>query len=89
LSVNAVQVSNRRDQITVMLDLLSYVTEPKRLTHMLYNSNMSYTQLSRYIKLLKGYGFIQEEEKPFRSYLITRDGKAFVNIMTKGKSNPN
>lgn len=80
-----VQDGNRRDQITIMLDLLTDITEPKRLTHMLYSSNMSYVQLLKYIKLLKEYGFIKEEEKPFRSYLITREGKAFVSIMTKVK----
>jgi len=85
----ALQVSTRRDQITIMLDLLSGITEPKRLTHMLYSSNMSYTQLLKYIKSLKGYGFIKEETQPFRSYLITREGKEFVNLMTKAKAEPN
>ena len=85
----AVQVVTRRDQITIMLDLLTSITEPKRLTHMLYSSNMSYAQLLKYIKSLKGYGFIKEETKPFRSYLITHEGKAFVSLMTKVKSTSN
>ena len=84
-----VQVGNRRDQITIMLDLLSNVIEPTRLTHILYSSNMSYTQLMKYIVLLKKYEFIEEVKEPFKAYLITREGKAFVNLMTKAKSDPN
>jgi len=88
MDMRTIQEGSRRDQITIMLDLLSSISEPKKLTHVLYSSNMSYTQLIKYIDSLKEYGFIKEETKPFRSYLITLDGKEFVNIMKKSKTNP-
>jgi predicted transcriptional regulator len=79
----SIQENCRRDQITIMLDLLSNIHEPKRLTHILYSSNMSYSQLVKYMESLKGYGFIKEQTQPFRSYLITGEGQEFVNLMKK------
>ncbi len=73
----------RRDQITIMLDLLSNINEPRKLTHILYSSNMSYSQLVKYMQSLKGYGFVKEQKIPFRSYLITGEGQAFVDLMQK------
>jgi len=86
MEMTGMQINNRRDQITIMLDLLQNIQEPKRLTHVLYSSNMSYSQLVKYMDSLKEYGFVKEEKKPFRQYLITGDGKAFVNIMKKSKT---
>lgn len=86
MEMSSMQINNRRDQITIMLDLLHTIQEPKRLTHVLYGSNMSYSQLVKYMDSLKEYGFVKEQKKPFRSYLITGDGKAFVDIMKKAKS---
>ena len=86
MEMSSMQINNRRDQITIMLDLLHTIQEPKRLTHVLYGSNMSYSQLVKYMDSLKEYGFVKEEKKPFRSYLITGDGKAFVDIMKKAKT---
>jgi len=83
--MSSIQITSRRDQITIMLDLLKTIQEPKRLTHVLYGSNMSYSQLVKYMDSLKEYGFAKEEQKPFRSYLITGDGKAFMDIMKKAK----
>ena len=38
-------VNGRRDKITIMADLLYIMQEPRRVTHILYKSNMSYVQL--------------------------------------------
>jgi predicted transcriptional regulator len=73
----------RRDQLTIMGDLLVNIQEPRRLTHLLYRSNMSYSQLVRYLDTLIEMGLIDEQKKPFRSFSITDDGKAFMKIVKK------
>jgi predicted transcriptional regulator len=78
-------IAVRRDQITIMGDLLVNTMEPKRLTHLLYGSNMSYSQLVKYLNTLIDLGLISEEKKPFRTFLITEKGKSFMSIIRKIK----
>ncbi|MBM2819664.1 MAG: 45 protein [Nitrosarchaeum sp.] len=75
----------RRDQITIMGDLLVNTLEPKRLTHLLYGSNMSYSQLVKYLNTLIDLGLVFEEKKPFRTFMITEKGKSFMSIIKKIK----
>ncbi len=75
----------RRDQITIMGDLLVNTMEPKRLTHLLYGSNMSYSQLVKYLNTLIDLGLVSEEKKPFRTFMITEKGKSFMSIIKKIK----
>ena len=73
----------RRDQITIMTDLLGIIEEPQRLTHILYKSNMSYGQLVKYLVDMLDHGLIDEQMEPFRAYSITSKGKQFLKIMEK------
>jgi predicted transcriptional regulator len=78
-------VAVRRDQITIMGDLLVNTMEPKKLTHLLYGSNMSYTQLVKYLNTLIDLELIREEKKPVRTFMITDQGKSFLSIIRKIK----
>ncbi len=73
----------RRDTFTIISDLLQNMKEPIRVTHLLYSSNMSYKQLVKYLKILKEMGLMQEQTVPFRSYVITNEGKHFVEMVNK------
>lgn len=73
----------RRDQITIMVDLLHNIQEPRRLTHLLYRSNMSYSQLVKYLQSLKDMGLIKQTERPYRAYTITDNGKSFMQLVKK------
>ena len=73
----------RRDTLAILADLLDNMREPKRLTHLLYASNLSYAQLSKYLKMTTKMGLVQEQKKPFRSYFITNDGKFFVEMVNR------
>jgi len=73
----------RRDTFTIISDLLQNMREPIRVTHLLYSSNMSYKQLVKYLKILKEMGLMQEQTVPFRSYVITNEGKHFVEMVNK------
>lgn len=73
----------RRDTLTILSDLLENMHEPRRLTHLLYASNLSYSQLCKYLKMLVEMGLAQEQEKPFHSYFITNEGIFFIEMVNK------
>jgi len=76
--------TGRRDKVTIMADLLNIMQEPRRLTHILYKSNMSYVQLSKYLENLIEMGMVKKTQVPHRTYSITANGKLFMNLV-KGK----
>jgi len=89
MALDTLGVSSRRDKITIMADLLDIIQEPRRVTHILYKSNMSYVQLLKYLANLKDLGFAEEMAEPFRCYKITENGKIFKGLVSKnGNSNP-
>ena len=73
--------TGRRDKITIMADLLDVMQEPRRLTHILYKSNMSYVQLVKYLDNLIDMGLAEKKKEPFRSYTITDNGKLFRTLV--------
>ena len=73
--------NGRRDELTIMKDLMANMYQPTRLTHMLYRTNLSHGQLRKYLKTLVQMGLIEEIENPFRSYKITERGRAFMQIV--------
>jgi len=73
----------RRDTLKIISDLLENMREPKRLTHLLYASNLSYSQLIKYIKIVKEMGLVIEQKKPFTSFMVTPDGEFFMNMVSK------
>ena len=82
---NSIRTAVRRDQMTIMSDLLSNIGEPRRVTHLLYKSNMSYTQLVKYLNILVELGLAHEDKKPFHAYTITQNGKTFYKLIKNGK----
>ncbi len=89
MALDTLGVTGRRDKITIMGDLLNIIQEPRRVTHILYKSNMSYVQLLKYLGNLKELGLAEERSQPFRSFMITENGKIFKNlIMRNDNSDP-
>ena len=75
--------AGRRDTLKIISDLLENMKEPRRLTHLLYASNLSYNQLLKYIKIVKEMGLATEQKKPFPSYTVTPDGEFFMQMVSK------
>ena len=73
--------TGRRDKVTIMADLLNIMQEPRRLTHILYKSNMSYVQLVKYLDNLIEMGFAEKIIEPHRAYGITINGKLFIDLV--------
>ena len=76
-------MSTRRDKLAIMTDLLENMSEPRRLTHILYASNMSYSQLMKYLTSMKEMGLAEEQNEPFRAFRMTSDGKLFVDLVKR------
>jgi len=74
-------ISNRRDQLRIISDMLTIVQSPQKLTHVLYRSNMSYGQLVKYLNEMKELGMIKEQKLPFRTFIITEKGKQFLQMI--------
>ncbi|MGI0040841.1 MAG: winged helix-turn-helix domain-containing protein [Nitrosopumilaceae archaeon] len=83
MALDTLGVNGRRDKITIMSDLLGIIQEPRRVTHILYKSNMSYVQLLKYLDNLKEMGFAEEEAVPFRAFKITENGKLFMELVSR------
>ncbi len=81
MALDTLGVNGRRDKITIMSDLLNIMQEPRRLTHILYKSNMSYVQLVKYLNNLIEMGLAEKQQEPFRSYSITNNGKLFMDLV--------
>jgi len=75
------ETTGRRDKVTIMADLLDIMQEPRRLTHILYKSNMSYVQLVKYLDNLMDMGFAEKTQEPHRAYGITTNGKLFMDLV--------
>jgi len=75
--------ATRRDTLKILSDLLENMQEPKRITHLLYASNLSYSQLSKYLKIITEMGLAIEQSKPFHTYIVTEDGKYFIQMVSK------
>ncbi len=75
--------SSRRDTFEIISDLLLNMKEHKRITHLLYSSNLSYKQLVKHLKIVKQMGLAKEQEEPFHSYIITNEGQFFIQLVKK------
>ena len=83
MAVRGIGESERRDQLTIMSDLLEIIQQRQRLTHILYKSNMSYSSLVKYMENMTELGLIEQNQKPFRTFGITEKGKQFLEMLAK------
>lgn len=82
-NICSIMKATRRDTLKIISDLLENMREPRKLTHLLYASNLSYTQLIKYIKIVKEMGLVIAQEKPFASFSVTPDGDFFIQMVSK------
>jgi len=82
-STESMAYSSRRDTLEILSDLLANMQEPRRLTQLLYRSNLSYSQLRKYLTMVIEMGLAKYEQKPHASYLVTDEGKLFIEMVKK------
>ncbi len=76
-----IQISSRRDQLTIMVDLLEMFKQPKRLTKVFYQSNMGYNQLHKYFNELIKLKFIDECDEVIHEFIISENGRKFLELL--------
>ena len=83
------KISGRRDELRIMTDLMGNMQQPMRSTHLLYRTNLSYSQLKKYLSSLLNMGLIEEVTKPHRAFGITEKGRTFLDLVgTEASQNP-
>ena len=70
--------SKRRSELDVIVDILTITSKPARRTKILYQANLSYRQMQRYLDLLVRTGLLAEHANPIRSYQVTEKGVEFL-----------
>jgi len=73
--------NGRRDELMIMTNLLANMFEPRRLTHILYSTNLSYGQLKKYLTSLQRMGLAEELSEPYRAFRTTDKGRAFIQLI--------
>lgn len=77
--------SGKRDQMKIMVDLLTTLKEPRLVTHVMYATNLSYRQLKKYLALLTKIGLTEEirGKENQRLFRITEKGLFFIEVVTR------
>ena len=89
ISAMTYNISGRRDELRIMTDLMVNMLEPTRPTHLLYRTNLSYSQLKKYLSSLLNMGLIEEITKPHRAFGITEKGRTFLDLVgAEASQNP-
>jgi predicted transcriptional regulator len=72
--------NSRRTSIEIIAEILKLGKAGVGKTHVMYNVNMSHTQLERYISFLVERGFLQPAQSPnLVKYHTTAKGKELLN----------
>ena len=82
MSTTVDRTHKRRDGLMIIADLLNSMNQPIKLTHILYRTNLGYTQLRKYLDLLVSMELVQELSEPNRAFVITDKGRIFRQLVT-------
>jgi len=66
-----------RDRLQIIADILSVVREGAKKTHVMYQANLSYTLLSRYLTEVLNAGLVSLDDED--RYRLTRRGQDFLD----------
>ena len=70
------KVNRRRSDIEIIAEMLKVGENGAGKTKIMYNANLSYTQIQKYLGFLMGQGFIDKMEmgNPSVTYHVTENG---------------
>ena len=75
------RVNRRRSDIEIIADMLKIGENGAGKTKIMYNANLSYRQIQKYLGFLMGQGFIDKVEvgNPAVTYKLTDSGLKLLN----------
>ena len=78
------RANQRRSNIELIADMLKVGENGAGKTKIMYNANLSYSQIQRYLGFLVGHGFIDRLEvgNPSVTYQVTESGLKLLNSIT-------
>lgn len=80
--------NNRRSEIDIVGEILTLSSDGARKTEILYQGNLSYTQLQSYLPFLVGNNFLKEitvedNGSSYKSYKVTEKGLNLLEDIRK------
>jgi len=66
-----------RDRLQIIADILSVVSDGAKKTHVMYQANLSYTLLSRYLSEVLEAGLVSFDEEGY--YSLTKRGRGYLD----------
>ena len=76
-------VSQRRSSIEIIADMLKVGESGAGKTRLMYNANLSYSQIQKYLGFLLSHGFIDKIEvgNPSVTYQVTESGLKLLELI--------
>ena len=75
---------NKRSDIEIIAHMLTLAQEETKKTHLMYQTNLCYTQLVYYMDFLVNKGFLEiKNGGQSNHYLITEKGREFLGNIEK------
>lgn len=76
-------VSQRRSSIEIIADMLKVGESGAGKTRLMYNANLSYSQIQKYLGFLLSHGFINKIEvgNPAATYQVTESGLKLLELI--------
>jgi len=78
------RVGQRRSNIEIIADMLKVGENGAGKTRIMYNANLSYSQIQKYLGFLVSHGFINKIEmgNPAVTYKVTDSGLKLLNTIS-------
>ena len=67
-----------RSRIQIAADILEIAKEGSRKTKIMYQGNLSFDLLQKYVDMLVNFGLLEVEEKSEGGYIATPKGRQFL-----------
>ena len=80
-------INNRRGELEILIDILNLASRGVKKTEILYQVNLSYSQLKNYLSFLTERDFVREErdnnEHTYKIFRITVKGEELLNMLNQ------
>jgi predicted transcriptional regulator len=81
MSLNGSKGINRnRNKLDIVRDMLASASSKVRKTRIMYQANLNYVQMEKYLKVLLEEGLLARDGDDDSCYLITKKGKEFLRV---------
>ena len=77
------RVNRRRSDIEIIADMLKIGENGAGKTRIMYNANMSYSQIEKYLTFLTNQGFVDKLKlgNPSVTYMVTENGQKLLGLI--------